>query len=233
MTTDLIAAAGRHTIDIDPELVRRCTEPGAVTAEAKAIAEMGRAIVRDIVGDDGPEDRIRQRCVIATGDPSFKDLMVFKHDPVVAATEAIASGVPIITDIRMVHTGIIKSGHACAVLCALDYEDTQYIARDCGITRTSAGFLAAGRDLCGSIAVVGNAPSAAITLCRIVEYGYRPALIIAVPVGFVNAAKSKEMIRALDIPSITCTGTRGGTSVAVACVNELLVMAAKKIINMK
>lgn len=233
MTTDLIAAAGYPTIDIDPELVRLCIEPGAATPEAKAISEMGRSIVRDIVGDDGPEDRIRQRCVIATGDPTFKDLMVFKHDPVFAGIEAIASGRPIITDIRMVHTGIIKSGHACPVRCVLDYEKTQYIARDCGITRTSAGFLAAGRDLCGSIAIIGNAPSAAITLSRIVEYGYLPALIIAVPVGFVNAAKSKEMIRALDIPSITCTGTRGGTSVAVACINELLVIGCIKIINMK
>jgi len=79
-----------------------------------------------------------------------------------------------------------------------------------------------------SIAVVGNAPSAAITLCRIVEYGIRPALIIAVPVGFVNAARSKELIRELDVPSISCTGTRGGTPVAVACINELIVMSSKK-----
>lgn len=224
MTTDLLTAAGHPTKKIDPELVRKCAEPGAITPEAKTISEKGRAIVRKIVGDNGPEDRIRQRCVVATGDPEFKDLLVFTNDPITAGLKAISSGVPIITDIRMVQTGIIKTGHTCTVQCVLDIEGAEDTAKECGITRTSAGFLAAGRDLQHSIIVIGNAPSAAITVSRMVKYGIRPALIVAVPVGFVNAAESKERIREMDVPSITCTGTRGGTPVAVACINELIVM---------
>lgn len=224
MTTDLFTAAAHPTKEIDPELVRKCIEPGAMTPEAKTIAEEGRAIVREIVGDNCPEDRIRQRCVIATGDPGFKDLLVFNNDPVTAGLKAILAGVPIFTDIRMVKIGIIKTGHGCGIRCVLDTEGSEDIARDRGITRTSAGFLAAGNALQDSVVVIGNAPSAAITVCRMVEFGIRPALIIAVPVGFVNAAESKEMVRELDVPSITCIGTRGGTPVAVACINELLVM---------
>lgn len=224
MTTDLLDAAGHPTKEIDPELVRRCIEPGAVTPEAMTIAEEGRSFAREIVGGDGPEDRVRQRCVVATGDAAFKDLLVFSNDPVTAGQDAIARGADIYTDIRMVQTGIIKTGHACNVRCVLDNDGAGELARSRGITRTSAGFLAAGPDLEDSIVVIGNAPSAAITVSRIVEYGIRPALIVAVPVGFVNAALSKEKVRELDIPSITCTGTRGGTPVAVACINELLVM---------
>jgi precorrin-8X/cobalt-precorrin-8 methylmutase len=224
MNIDLITAAGHPTKDIDTELVRICTEPGALTPEAMTIAEQGRAIVRNMVGDSGPEDKIRQRCVMATGDPGFNDLLVFTHDPVTAGIKAISSGAPIFTDIRMVQTGIIKTGHGCQVQCALDIEGAKDIALLKGITRTSAGFLAAGWSLQDAIAVIGNAPSAAITLSRMVEFGIRPALIVAVPVGFVNAAESKKKIRELDVPSITCTGTRGGTPVAVACINELLVM---------
>ena len=225
MNTDLLTAAGQHTKKIDPELVRRCIEPGATTPEAMTTSEAGRAIVREIVGDTGPDDRIRQRCVIATGDPAIKDLLVFSNDPVKAGTDAISKGATIYTDIRMVKTGIIKQGHECQIECVLDIEGAAELARKLGITRTSAGFLSAAQDIENSIIVIGNAPSAAITVSRMVEYGIRPVMIVAVPVGFVNAAGSKEEIRQLEIPSIICTGTRGGTPVAVACINEMIIMS--------
>jgi len=228
MNTDLIKTAGHPTREIDPELVRRCIEPGAVTPEAMTIAEEGRAVAQKIVGGNGPEDRIRQRCVVTTGDPKFKDLLVFRHNSVKAGLEAISTRAPIYTDIRMVQTGIIKTGHDCKVQCVLDASGSDALAKELGITRTSAGFLTLEQDLQDSIVVIGNAPSAAITLYRMVEYGIRPAFIIAVPVGFVNAARSKELIRELDVASISCTGTRGGTPVAVACINELIVMSRKK-----
>jgi len=225
MTTDLLTSAGAHTKQIDPELVQRCMEPGATTPEAMTISEAGRAIAREIVGDNGPEDRIRQRCVVATGDPAIKDLLVFGNDPVKAGVGAISAGATIYTDIRMVKTGIIKKGHKCQIECVLDMEGAQELAQKLGITRTSAGFLTAAQDIENSIIVIGNAPSAAITVSRMVEYGIKPIMIVAVPVGFVNAAESKEKISKIDIPSITCTGTRGGTPVAVACINEMIIMS--------
>jgi precorrin-8X/cobalt-precorrin-8 methylmutase len=199
------------------------TDLGARTKEAREISEKSRAIARGIVKGDTPEDRIRQRCVIATGDPAFADLLRFNNEPVKAGIEAIRKGATIFTDIKMAQVGITKRGHNCEVRCVLDTGGD--ISKITGATRTSAGFMALEKELAGAIIVIGNAPSAALTVCGMIERGLKPALVIATPVGFVNAAESKERVRALDVPSITCVGTRGGTPVAVAVVNELVEMA--------
>lgn len=196
------------------------TDFGARTKEAREISEKSRAIVQSIVKGDTPEDRIRQRCVIATGDPAFAELMRFNNHAVKAGIEAIKRGATIFTDIRMAQVGITKRGHNCEVKCVLDSGGD--IAEKTGATRTSAGFMALEKELPGAIIVIGNAPSAALTVCRMIDIGLRPALVIATPVGFVNAAESKEGVRSLKVPSITCVGTRGGTPVAVAVVNELI-----------
>lgn len=196
---------------------------GACTREAMEISEKSRKIVRSIVKGDTPEDRIRQRCVMATGDPAFAELMRFNNEPMKAGFEAIRRGATIFTDIRMAQVGITKRGHNCDVRCVLDAGGD--IAKRTGATRTSAGFMALEKELDGAIIVIGNAPSAALTVCDMLERGLRPALLVATPVGFVNAAESKERVRALDVPSITCVGTRGGTPVAVAVVNEMVEMA--------
>ena len=129
---------------------------------------------------------------------------------------------PIITDIRMVQVGIQKKGHTSEVICALDYGAD--IVKERGITRSSAGFIALKERLPGSIVVIGNAPSALLMLCDFVKEGIRPAVIIGTPVGFVNAAESKEVLRTIDIPSISNEGTRGGTPVAVAAINECITI---------
>jgi precorrin-8X/cobalt-precorrin-8 methylmutase len=196
------------------------TDLGARTKEAREISEKSRAIVQSIVKGDTPEDRIRQRCVIATGDPAFAELMRFNNHAVKAGIEAIKRGAAIFTDIKMAQVGITKRGHNCEVRCVLDAGGD--IAEKTGMTRTSAGFMALEKELPGAIIVIGNAPSAALTVCRMIERGLKPALLVATPVGFVNAAESKERVRSLKVPSITCVGTRGGTPVAVAVLNELI-----------
>jgi len=198
------------------------TKFGARTKEAIEISEKSRAIVRNFVKGDSPEDRIRQRCVIATGDLAFADLMRFSNEPIKAGLEAIRRGATIFTDIRMAQVGITKRGHRCEVRCVLD--EGEEMAEKTGMTRTSAGFAALEKELSGAIIVIGNAPSAALTVCDMIERGLKPVLLVATPVGFVNAAESKERVRELDVPSITCVGTRGGTPVAVAVVNELVEM---------
>ena len=80
----------------------------------------------------------------------------------------------------------------------------------------------------GSIVVIGNAPSALLVLCDMIQEGICPALVIGIPVGFVNAAESKEALRALDVPSVSCIGTRGGTPVAVAAMNEIITILAER-----
>jgi precorrin-8X/cobalt-precorrin-8 methylmutase len=199
---------------------------GARTREAKEINEKSWSIAGRIVKGDTLRDRIIKRCVIATGDPAFSELMRFNNDPINAGFEAIKNGAPIFTDIRMAQVGITKRGHKCDVKCVLD--EGLDIAEKTGVTRTSAGFMALENKLNGAIIVIGNAPSAALTVCRMIEDGLHPALLVATPVGFVNAAESKELVRTLFVPSITCVGTRGGTPVAVAVVNELVEIALRK-----
>ncbi len=195
---------------------------GADTKEGYAISQKSRALAREAIGNNTPEDRIRQRCSIAVGDFALADLMRFEHNPVKAVLEALRNKAPIITDIRMVQVGIQKKGHKSEVICALDFGAD--IAKEKEITRSSAGFLALKDRLPGSIVVIGNAPSALLSVCAMVKEGVRPAAIIGAPVGFVNAAESKEVLRMIDIPSVSTEGTRGGTPVAVAALNECITM---------
>ncbi len=202
------------------------TDLAAVTPEAYAIASTSRNLARERVGNATPDDRIRQRCSIAVGDFAMADLMRFTGDPVDAGLAALDRQAPIVTDIRMVQTGILKRGHASEVICALDYGEE--IARHQGITRTSAGFLALRDRLEGAIVVIGNAPSALLVVCDMVREGVRPALVVGTPVGFVNAAESKEALRAVDVSSVSNVGTRGGTPVAVAAMNEIITIRAER-----
>lgn len=213
------------TTDIDPELVDICTDLGSQTDEAKAIYMTSRNIAKKLVGDDTIEDKIKQRCVTSTGDPAVADLMRFVNDPIKAGVEAIKKGAPILVDINMVKAGITKRGHNCEIICVLDRDEDAELARKYGITRTAAGFLKCKDILEGSIVAIGNAPSAAFAVCRMIEHGIKPAIVVGTPVGFVNAAESKEAVREADVPSITCVGTRGGTPMAVACINELVAIA--------
>jgi precorrin-8X/cobalt-precorrin-8 methylmutase len=195
---------------------------GADTPEGYAISSRSREMARNAIGDETPEDRIRQRCSIAVGDFAMADLMRFCHDPVSAGFSALRAGAPIYTDIRMVQTGIQKKGHSSRVICVLDLPVGSELAGD--RTRTSAGFMAIREELEGAIIVIGNAPSALMVVCQMIADGLRPALVIGTPVGFVNAAESKELLRTRNVPSISNEGTRGGTPVAVAALNEIITM---------
>jgi precorrin-8X/cobalt-precorrin-8 methylmutase len=197
-------------------------DPGAETKEAYEISKKSRTLARTMVGNENDDDRVRQRCSIAVGDFGMADLMRFQRDPIAAALAALELNAPIIADIRMVQVGIQKKGHASEVLCALDFGAG--IAQERGITRSSAGFLTLREKLAGSIIVIGNAPSALLSLCEMIKEGIRPAVIIGAPVGFVNAAESKELLRTIDVPSISTEGTRGGTPVAVAAMNECITI---------
>lgn len=202
------------------------TDIGATTSEAMEISMKSRKLISSLVGDKGPEDRIRQRCVIATGDPSIAETLRFMHDPVKAGLNALEDGSRILVDIKMIAAGVVKKGHNSSVTPIIGSGDE--LANEKGITRTSAGILALQEELTGSIVVIGNAPSALLTLCELIDSGKaKPRLIIGTPVGFVNAAESKERLRGTVVPSISTVGTRGGTPIAVASINEIINMFAR------
>ncbi len=210
--------------DEDSKLMNdKYSDIGASTPEALEISRKSRKLIAELIGDKSLEDRIKQRCVIATGDPSIAEILRFRHDPAKAGLEALKQGAKILVDIKMVEAGIIKKGHESSISTFIGQGDR--LAKERGITRTSAGVLACQEELPGSVVVIGNAPSALLTLCQIMETtDFKPALVIGAPVGFVNAAESKERLRDIDVPSISTEGTRGGTPIAVAAINEIINM---------
>jgi precorrin isomerase len=192
---------------------------GDYTLEARKIVEESYRIVEKYVPGNSPEDVVLKRCIIATGDPGIKDLIVFKNNAVNAGVKALKEGRDIVVDVEMVKAGINKNKLKSEIYVAVS------LGSDSELTRTADGILRLKNRIDGGIVCIGNAPSAAIALCRLVEEGVKPELIIGTPVGFINAAESKEMIRELDIPSITTVGTRGGSTLCVAILNALINLA--------
>ncbi|RQW81298.1 MAG: precorrin-8X methylmutase [Methanothrix sp.] len=202
-------------------MIENYTDIGATTAEAMRISTKSRKLISELIGDNSIEDRVRQRCVIATGDPAVAYILSFHNNPVEAGLRALQKGASIFVDINMMQAGVVKKGHQSNVVVMIGQGDEQAVAR--GITRSSAGVLALKEKLSGSIIAIGNAPSALLTLCELMESGeVLPELVIGAPVGFVNAAESKERLRKINVPSISVVGTRGGTPIAVAALNEII-----------
>ena len=186
-------------------------EFGAYGEEAKEIARRSEEIARRFVeGDDLKSDIIR-RCIIATGDPSFKEELVFVGD-IGRAVEALRDGAKVIVDVSMVKSGL----RYWNVLCAVEHGSVN------AEVRVVDGLRRLREEIDGNIVAIGNSPAGALELCRMCEEGVRPAFIVATPVGFVNAKEAKERIRRLNVPSITTRSERGGSVVCVAILNRLL-----------
>lgn len=174
------------------------------------------------------EFRVLQRVIHATGDFSIADSIVFQHQPVEAAIEAFRQGGDIITDVNMVASGISRSilaGFGGSVVCRVGEEATAELARKMEITRADAAMRLSCNTNISAVAI-GNAPTALVAALDLCAAGkLRPGVIVGVPVGFVNAAESKEMLKQYDIPAITITGRRGGSPIAAAIINALLRLA--------
>jgi precorrin-8X/cobalt-precorrin-8 methylmutase len=207
---------------------------GATTEDAMAIAETSMDRVRELVPDETLADRVRQKSVHATGDSEFQYLVRFTGTsddaPIVAGARAVLDEAPIVTDITMVKAGITGRGHDCPVRKAIG--NGSELAAETGMTRTAASVLELDREGVyeDAIAVVGNAPTAALTLADCIAEGTRPAVVVATPVGFVKAAESRERLRetaaAHDVPAITTVGRRGGSGLAAGLANELVHVAS-------
>jgi precorrin-8X/cobalt-precorrin-8 methylmutase len=143
--------------------------------------------------------------------------------------EALREGKPIITDTNMAATGIRKKDlmpYGGVVKCLMDEPRIHEIARKSNSTRAEAAVDAAVSEIDGGIYVIGNAPTALLRLIHLIRGGTaNPALIIGLPVGFVNAAESKAALVELNHPFITNHGRKGGSNVAAAVVNAMLLLA--------
>jgi precorrin-8X/cobalt-precorrin-8 methylmutase len=168
-----------------------------------------------------------KRMVYAAGDLALAGMARVHPDAVEAGVQAIRAGAPIVCDVRMVAAGLRPT--AGRVLVAVDAINPHPSPLPEGEgTRTAAGIRALLADLDGGIAVIGNAPTALLALLDTIDAGEcQPALIIGTPVGFVAAAEAKQELVLRGMPYVTVEGTRGGSPIAAAAMNALLMLAQR------
>lgn len=185
-------------------------------------------ITEELGGRTWPEEEfpIVKRCIHTSADFDYADNLVFSEGAVQRAKEAILSGAAIVTDTNMAAAGINKKSLARwggSVRCFMADEDVAREAKEKGVTRASI-CMERGAALPGPVIfAVGNAPTALIRLYELMQEGrVSPALIIGVPVGFVNVVESKELILASPAPHIVARGRKGGSNIAAAICNGIL-----------
>lgn len=177
------------------------------------------------------EFAVLRRCIHATGDFSFAENMRFHPRAVAAGVEAIRAGKNILVDVTMAASGISRGlleRFGGQVICRIGEKATATLAASRSLTRSEAAMELAGDERVGIVAI-GNAPTALLRVMEMIGAGrFRPDLVVGVPVGFVNAVESKEILAGQSYPFITALGRKGGTPVAVAVVNALLHLAAER-----
>ncbi len=189
-------------------------------------------IITKELGEITLEDRLApiiKRVIHTTADFDYLNNLCFSENVVEHAIKAIKNGAAIVTDTNMALSGINKqalSKGGGTAHCFMAEEDVAREAKEKNVTRASISMEKALQLKKQIIFAIGNAPTALIKLEELIrEKKVQPALIIGVPVGFVNVIEAKELIMKTDVPYIVSKGRKGGSNVAAAIVNALLYMA--------
>jgi precorrin-8X/cobalt-precorrin-8 methylmutase len=165
------------------------------------------------------------RIAHACGDVAAIDDLRWSEGATLAGQKALAAGAPILTDSRMVADGIIRRALPAdnPVMCTLGLGSVRGLAARSGTTRSAAAVELWCPWLEGAVVAIGNAPTALFRLLEGVANGWpKPALIVAMPVGYVGAAEAKQALTETDAtPFIALTGRRGGSAVTAATINAL------------
>ena len=207
------------------------TRPSEIERESLSI------IRRELceMGIDVPREReaVILRVIHATADFEYAENLVFSEDAVRRGIEALLTGAAVVTDTNMAKAGVSKVGLrklGGEVFCYMAEPAVAERAKEEGTTRAAASVRYAAEMNPGAIFAVGNAPTALLELEAQMERGFRSALVIGVPVGFVNVVEAKERIlmccERFGVPAIVARGRKGGSSVAAAIANALIYSAA-------
>ena len=209
----------QHHLPADIERTSMAIITAELAARGLAIAPENAAVVK--------------RVIHTTADFDYAENLRFTPDAVTIGGQAVRGGT-IITDTNMALAGISKTGLAKLggrALCFMADPAVAEAAAAAGTTRAVAAMHKAAREYPGAVLAVGNAPTALLTIAEEIEAGLRPALVIAVPVGFVNVVESKQRLFAActryGVPAIAAMGRKGGSNVAAAICNALLYSAAE------
>ena len=181
---------------------------------------------------DPENELVIKRVIHTTADFEYAETLSFSPDATRLGVQAFREGCSVVTDTKMAAAGINKrvlGAFGGEVLNFISDADVAQEAKERGLTRSAVCMeraAALGEPL---IYAVGNAPTALVRIYEMLQEGTMacpPALIIGVPVGFVNVVESKELICELDVPHIVARGRKGGSNVAASIVNALLYLAS-------
>jgi precorrin-8X/cobalt-precorrin-8 methylmutase len=186
------------------------------------------AIIRaeaDLARFTAAEEPVAVRIIHACGMAEIARDIALSPDFADGAGRALKAGASILCDSKMVANGITRARLPAAndVVCTLDDPSVQAIAQRIGNTRSAAALELWRERLGGSLAVIGNAPTALFRLLEMIDDGAPlPAAVIGLPVGFVGALESKEALAAQHrVPFLIVRGRKGGSAMAAAAVNAL------------
>ena len=200
------------------------------TRKGQGIEDESMQIIDDEVGPhqyDKFEWPIVRRVIHATADFDFagKNKIVFHKDAVMNGINALKEGCSIVVDVNGVIGGLNKQNpkdFGNKVICNISDPDIAEQAKKENKTRSQMSMRAAASEINGGVVAIGNAPTALLEVIQMISEGItKPALVIGIPVGFVAAAESKEELQMIDVPFITNTGRKGGSSCAASIVNAL------------
>ncbi|HIX13076.1 MAG TPA: precorrin-8X methylmutase [Candidatus Anaerofilum faecale] len=187
------------------------------------------AIITELLGDrklDPENEPVIKRVIHTSADFDYADNLVFSPHAVQKGIEALRGGCDIVTDTQMAKAGINKTilqKLGGQVHCFMSDPDVAAEAKERGVTRAIVSMERAAKLEKPCIFAIGNAPTALVSLHGQMQKGLvHPALVIGVPVGFVNVVESKELIIGSDVPHIVARGRKGGSNVAAAICNALL-----------
>ena len=182
----------------------------------------------DFTSLDSPQFHVIRRVIHATGDFSFANSLMFHPESIQNGISAIKAGKDVYCDVSMAAAGVnarVLNNFGGKVKCFINNPEIREIARRSGKTRSETALVEALNENTGIVAI-GNAPTALIAVMKLIESKVvDPDLVIGVPVGFVNAEESKEILMSKKYQYISNRGRKGGTPVSVAIVNALLKLA--------
>ncbi len=201
-------------------------DPGVIEKKSMSIIEESLPFLKTI--PEG-ERAIIKRVIHTTGDLDIASMIKISSGAVKAGIAAIKQGKPIMTDVNMVRVGLnsrLMNNFGLEGICLINDPEVVAESKQKGITRAMSAMSRGAKDVNGGIIAIGNAPTALFTLCSMIKEGKTtPSLVVGTPVGFVGAAESKEMLVDVGVQYITIPGNRGGSTIAAAIVNALLLMA--------
>ena len=168
---------------------------------------------------------IIMRVIHTTADFEYAQTLKFSPNVVEIIKNAVLNGADIVTDTNMALAGINKKTLAKfggEAHCFMADEDVAKQAKELNLTRASVSMKRAAQIQKPVVFAIGNAPTALVELCSLMQEGFKPVAVIGVPVGFVNVVPAKEMIMASGVPYIVNEGRKGGSTVAAAICNAIL-----------